>query len=79
MSTGQTYLLGAIAGLTIFLGLPMGRMQGLSPQVKAFFTATATGNERLLHQHGQIGHGPPLWAAALLFVVAWQAMLVAMM
>ena len=43
MSTGQTYLLGAIAGLTIFLGLPMGRMQRLSPQVKAFFTATATG------------------------------------
>src|SRR5919198_1137351 len=43
MSTAQTLLLGAIAGLTIFLSLPMGRMQGLSPQVKAFFTATATG------------------------------------
>jgi len=36
-------LLGAIAGLTIFIGLPMGRMRGLSPRLKAFFTATATG------------------------------------
>ena len=43
MSTGQTLLLGAIAGLTIFIGLPMGRMRGLSPRLKAFFTATATG------------------------------------
>jgi zinc transporter, ZIP family len=43
MSTAQTLLLGAIAGLTIFIGLPMGRMHGLSPRVKAFFTATATG------------------------------------
>jgi predicted metal-binding membrane protein len=41
--------------------------------------AAATGKERLLHQHGLVGHGPPLWAAALLFVVAWQAMLAAMM
>jgi ZIP family zinc transporter len=43
MSTGQTLLLGALAGVTIFLGLPMGRMHGVSPQLKAFFTATATG------------------------------------
>ena len=43
MSTAQTLLLGAIAGVTIFIGLPMGRMRGLSPRVKAFFTATATG------------------------------------
>ena len=43
MSTGQTLLLGAIAGLTIFLGLPMARMPGVSPQLKAFLTATATG------------------------------------
>ena len=43
MSTAQTLLLGAIAGLTIFIGLPMGRMRGLSPKLKAFFTATATG------------------------------------
>jgi ZIP family zinc transporter len=43
MSTAQTLLLGAIAGVTIFLGLPMGRMHGVSAQLKAFFTATATG------------------------------------
>ncbi len=43
VSTAQTLLLGAIAGLTIFIGLPMGRMRGLSPRLKAFFTATATG------------------------------------
>jgi ZIP family zinc transporter len=43
MSTAQTLLLGAIAGLTIFIGLPMGRMHGLSPKLKSFFTATATG------------------------------------
>jgi ZIP family zinc transporter len=43
VSTAQTLLLGAIAGLTIFIGLPMGRMRRLSPRLKAFFTATATG------------------------------------
>jgi predicted metal-binding membrane protein len=41
--------------------------------------AAATGRERLLHQHALIEHGPPLWAAALLFIVAWQAMIAAMM
>jgi ZIP family zinc transporter len=43
MSTAQTLLLGAVAGVTIFIGLPMGRMHNLSPTLKAFFTATATG------------------------------------
>jgi ZIP family zinc transporter len=43
MSTAQTLLLGAIAGVTIFLGLPMARMPGVSPQLKAFLTAMATG------------------------------------
>jgi ZIP family zinc transporter len=43
MSTSQTYLLGAIAGVTIFLGLPIARMPNLSPAVRSFFTATATG------------------------------------
>jgi ZIP family zinc transporter len=43
VSTAQTLLLGAIAGLTIFLGLPIGRMQGVSPKLKTFFTAMATG------------------------------------
>jgi ZIP family zinc transporter len=43
MSTGQTLALGAIAGLTIFLGLPIGRMQSVSPATKAFLASTATG------------------------------------
>ena len=43
MSTAQTLVLGAIAGLTIFLGLPIGRMQNVSPATKAFLASTATG------------------------------------
>src|SRR3954471_19088900 len=43
MSTVQTLALGAIAGLTIFLGLPVGRMQNVSAATKAFLAATATG------------------------------------
>lgn len=43
MSTGQTLLLGAIAGLTIFLGLPLGRMQNVTAGTKAFMAAVATG------------------------------------
>ncbi|MBW8709827.1 MAG: ZIP family metal transporter [Mycobacterium sp.] len=43
MSTSQTLLLGAIAGATIFLGLPIGRMQGVSAATKAFLAAMATG------------------------------------
>jgi zinc transporter, ZIP family len=43
MSTAQTLLLGSLAGVTIFLGLPMGRVQGVSASVKAFLSATATG------------------------------------
>ena len=43
MSTGQTLLLGAIAGFTIFLGLPIGRMQSVQPATKAFLAAVATG------------------------------------
>jgi ZIP family zinc transporter len=43
MSTAQTLLLGAIAGATIFLGLPIGRMQSVTPATKAFLAATATG------------------------------------
>src|SRR3954451_18335479 len=43
MSTAQTIGLGAIAGFTIFLGLPIGRMQGVSASTKAFLAAMATG------------------------------------
>jgi zinc transporter, ZIP family len=43
MSTAQVLALGAIAGFTIFLGLPLGRVRNASPKLKAFFSATATG------------------------------------
>jgi zinc transporter, ZIP family len=43
MSTAQTLVLGAIAGFTIFLVLPIGRMQSVTAATKAFLAATATG------------------------------------
>jgi ZIP family zinc transporter len=43
MSTWETFLLGAIAGATIFLGLPMARVRGLSMRIRAAMTAIATG------------------------------------
>jgi ZIP family zinc transporter len=43
MSTGQILLLGAIAGATIFLGLPVARMHGLSANTRAGLSALATG------------------------------------
>jgi zinc transporter, ZIP family len=43
MSTAQILLLGAIAGATIFLGLPIGRLSGLSPATRAALSALATG------------------------------------
>jgi ZIP family zinc transporter len=43
VSTGQILLLGAIAGGTIFLGLPIGRMQGLGDSARAGLSALATG------------------------------------
>src|SRR5215208_4917480 len=43
MSSAQILLLGALAGLTIFIGLPMGRVQSVSQSFKAFLSATATG------------------------------------
>ncbi len=43
MSTPQILLLGAIAGLTIFLGLPVGRMRGLSANTRTGLSALATG------------------------------------
>jgi zinc transporter, ZIP family len=43
MSTGQTILLGAIAGGTIFLALPMGRMKNPRRGMKAFLNAASAG------------------------------------
>jgi zinc transporter, ZIP family len=43
MSTAHILILGAVAGGTIFLGLPIGRMQGLSAPTRAGLSALATG------------------------------------
>lgn len=43
MSTTQTLLLGAVAGVTIFLALPVGRVGTMSHRLKAGSTAFATG------------------------------------
>ncbi len=43
MSSAQIVALGAVAGSTILLGLPLGRLAGPSLQVKAALSATATG------------------------------------
>jgi ZIP family zinc transporter len=43
LSDGQILALGAIAGLTIFLGLPIGRVRNPSMPMRAFLNATAIG------------------------------------
>jgi zinc transporter, ZIP family len=43
MSHSQITLLGAVAGLTIFLGLPLGRLRAPLPRTKAFLNAVAIG------------------------------------
>ncbi len=43
MSSGNILILGAIAGLTIFLGLPMGRIRKPAPRLKAYLNASAIG------------------------------------
>jgi ZIP family zinc transporter len=43
MPTGTIVLLGAFAGLTIFLGLPVARLKNVTPNVKIFLSMVATG------------------------------------
>jgi zinc transporter, ZIP family len=43
MSTWQTILLGATAGSTIFIGLPLGRLRRPRPTLKAFLNAASAG------------------------------------
>jgi zinc transporter, ZIP family len=43
MTQATTVLLGAIAGFTIFIGLPVARLRGLSRPVQGFLNAIATG------------------------------------
>jgi zinc transporter, ZIP family len=43
MSQGTAVMLGAIAGFTIFIGLPIAKMRGLSKATQGFLNALATG------------------------------------
>jgi ZIP family zinc transporter len=43
MSAASVVLLGAIAGFTIFLGLPVGRLRAPAPRLRAALNATAVG------------------------------------
>src|SRR5215472_12741063 len=43
MSEAQTLLLGAIAGVTILLGLPLGKMRAPRPGLRQFLSALAVG------------------------------------
>jgi ZIP family zinc transporter len=43
VSTSQILLLGAVAGSTIFIGLPIGRVRNASMALKVTLSATATG------------------------------------
>jgi ZIP family zinc transporter len=43
MSTGQVLLLGAIAGFTIFLGLPLAKIRSLTATMRVFLSSIATG------------------------------------
>jgi ZIP family zinc transporter len=43
MNFTETVLLGAIAGFTIYLGLPLGRVRGISDRVRTFLTMTSAG------------------------------------
>src|SRR5437588_1575745 len=43
MSMGEILLLGAIAGFTVFLGLPLGRLRGGSNRMRSLLNAGATG------------------------------------
>ena len=43
MSSTQIAVLGAVAGFTIYLGLPVGRLRAPMPNIRALLSATATG------------------------------------
>src|SRR2546430_13890581 len=81
MNQGAAIGLGAIAGATIFLGLPVARMHGLPKPVQGFLNAFATGILVFLlwyivsHAAGPVeaaitqGHRGPFAAMAVIFSV----------
>ena len=44
MTFEQTVLLSALAGVTIYLGLPVGRLRNLSTRTQAILTTGAAGS-----------------------------------
>src|SRR2546429_6334227 len=80
MSQWTAVALGAVAGATIFLGLPIARMRGLPKPVQGFLNAFATGIlvfllwDILTHAAGPveaaIGHGRQGPFAAMAVVLA---------
>src|SRR5258708_10515923 len=84
MSQGTAVLLGAIAGITICLGLAVASMHGLPKPVQGFLNAFATGIlifilwDILAHASGPVeaalagartGSGPPFVSMASIFAV----------
>src|SRR5256885_2541426 len=81
MNQGAAIGLGAIAGATIFLGLPVARMHGLPKSVQGFLNAFATGIlifllwDILTHAAGPVeaaisqGQRGPFTAMAVIFAV----------
>src|SRR5437016_5567386 len=79
MSQWTAVALGAVAGATIFLGLPVARMRGLPKPVQGFLNAFATGIlvfllwDILTHAAGPVevavgqGHAGPFVAMAAIF------------
>jgi ZIP family zinc transporter len=65
LSQGAAVGLGAIAGATIFLGLPVARMRGLPKAVQGFLNAFATGILVFLLWDILSHAGPPVEAALL--------------
>ena len=66
--------------------IPRGRRVAPRPVLVAIavgwvlaIVAQVTGQAHALHDHSPTANGPPLWAALLIFLVAWQAMVAAMM
>ncbi len=75
MSTLQTILLGAVAGATIFIGLPVARVRRMPASWRAFLNAFATGillfllfdilENAIAPLDGAVGRaGGPNWSAA---------------
>ena len=79
MSQAAAVGLGAIAGATVFIGLPIARMRALPKAVQGFLNAFATGIlvfllwDILSHAAGpveaslELGDGGPFWAEAAIF------------